>query len=180
MDVFFTSDTHYGHRNIIKYCKRPFLKDPTIPDPYEHDWNLDTDTMNETMIQNWNKVVKPGDLVYHLGDFFMGSKVAEKLREYRARLQGEITLILGNHDKSAKVYLEAGFERVMRSFTCNGPRAMGLIVMRHHPPKVRDGNVTHLCGHVHEEWARRDNVYNVGVDVRNFTPVSIDEILATP
>lgn len=55
--VFFTSDTHFNHTNIIKYCQRPFR------DIYE---------MNETLIANWNNVVAPDDIVFHLGDFCLG------------------------------------------------------------------------------------------------------------
>ena len=52
--VFFTADTHYGHRAVVDYCHRPFV---------------DEKEMDEAMIERWNAVVQPGDLVYHLGDF---------------------------------------------------------------------------------------------------------------
>lgn len=54
MTVFFTSDTHYHHARVIHYSKRPFES---------------VDEMGEALIANWNAVVRPGDLVYHLGDF---------------------------------------------------------------------------------------------------------------
>lgn len=78
--IFFTSDTHFGHANIIKFCKRPFLN---------------VDDMNEALVENWNKVVPEDGIVFHLGDFaFGGSNV---WNEITPRLNGQIHLILGNH-----------------------------------------------------------------------------------
>ena len=57
--VWVTSDTHFNHANIIKYCNRPFSS---------------VEEMNETIIANWNKVVSEDDMVYHLGDFALGDK----------------------------------------------------------------------------------------------------------
>ena len=57
--IWFTSDTHFSHCNIIKYCNRPFK---------------DVDEMNKILIQNWNNVVRPDDIVWHLGDFALGDK----------------------------------------------------------------------------------------------------------
>ena len=55
--LFFTSDTHFNHTNILQYCNRPFKI---------------VDQMNETIITNWNNVVEPDDIVFHLGDFCLG------------------------------------------------------------------------------------------------------------
>lgn len=79
--VFFTSDTHFGHANIIRFCKRPFEN---------------VEEMNEVLIENWNKVVSDDDTVFHLGDFaFGGSNV---WKEIIPRLKGHINLIIGNHE----------------------------------------------------------------------------------
>jgi calcineurin-like phosphoesterase family protein len=80
---FFTSDLHLGHTNILKYDPRPFA---TIE---EHD---------ETLIQNWNSIVKPQDRVYLLGDVTWYLR-KEKIIETLNRLHGRIYLIRGNHDK---------------------------------------------------------------------------------
>ena len=79
--VFFTSDTHFNHNNIIQYCQRPFKS---------------SDEMNEAMIDNWNSVVGEDDTVFHLGDFCLGC--AEEWNKTLNRLNGRIYLILGNHD----------------------------------------------------------------------------------
>ena len=78
--IFFTADTHWGHRNIIRYCQRPFV---------------DVEEMNEALITNWNNTVGKDDIVFHLGDFAMGGS-AEWCRLLE-RLNGRIYLILGNH-----------------------------------------------------------------------------------
>ena len=81
MKYFFTSDTHFGHENIIEYCGRPF-KDVTH--------------MNEELIRRWNARVTPDDVVFHLGDFSMMGGAVSK---FYKRLNGNIIWIKGNHDK---------------------------------------------------------------------------------
>jgi calcineurin-like phosphoesterase family protein len=78
--VWFTSDTHFWHARIIQFCQRPFAS---------------VDEMNEKLIANWNAVVVPDDTVYHLGDFSMAARPVEL---YVPRLNGQIHLVMGNHD----------------------------------------------------------------------------------
>jgi len=82
MTIFFTSDTHLGHANIIKYCDRPFR---------------DTDHMDEVIIQRWNETVSPEDTVFHLGDIALGP--IDKSLPKVARLNGYKIAVLGNHDR---------------------------------------------------------------------------------
>jgi calcineurin-like phosphoesterase family protein len=97
--VFFTSDTHFGHTNILKYCDRPFSS---------------TEEMDEEIIRCWNSVVKPDNIVFHLGDFAFGT--IAQWETYRNRLNGHIHLILGNHDmhnfSNSRQRLEEMFESV--------------------------------------------------------------------
>ena len=79
--LFFTSDTHFNHTNILRYCNRPFKT---------------VGQMNETIITNWNNVVGPDDVIFHLGDFCLGG--AEEWNKILDRLNGRIYLVLGNHD----------------------------------------------------------------------------------
>jgi calcineurin-like phosphoesterase family protein len=81
---FITSDEHYGHRNIIKFCKRPFA------DIYE---------MREALIAAHNAKVQPGDLTFHLGDIFWKHTSAQEALDILSRLNGDHVLILGNHDE---------------------------------------------------------------------------------
>lgn len=80
-NTFFTSDVHLNHKNIIKYSNRPFNS---------------VEEMNETLIKNWNKKVKPTDYIFQLGDFAF-SKIGQ-LIEILNRLNGKIFCIEGNHD----------------------------------------------------------------------------------
>lgn len=80
-NIFFTSDTHFCHTNIIKLCGRPFS---------------DAEEMNEVLIKNWNNTVGPNDIIYHLGDFcFAGSA---EWHSILGRLNGRIYLVIGNHE----------------------------------------------------------------------------------
>ncbi len=78
MTVWFTSDTHFAHRNVIEFCKRPFAS---------------IEEMDEEIIRRWNERVEPGDRVYHLGDFAFGDH-----DPYLSRLNGMKNLVIGNHD----------------------------------------------------------------------------------
>ena len=81
--IYFTSDLHLGHNNIIRLCNRPFAS---------------LEEMDEALIGNWNRVVTNGDTVYVIGDlmFRMQAHPAEVLQH----LKGKKHLVLGNHDKS--------------------------------------------------------------------------------
>ena len=83
MTIWFTSDTHFGHANIIKFVGRPFKS---------------VEEMDETIIERWNECVRPGDSVYHLGDFALMQRTTAEVEEYVKRLRGQKFLIYGNHD----------------------------------------------------------------------------------
>lgn len=186
MTTWFTSDQHFGHVNILSFCGRPFRS-------VEH--------MNECLVDNWNAVVEPGDLVYVLGDWAMG-KLADSL-EYTTRLNGRKILLSGNHDRSwsghkkrnVTPYLDAGFAEV-HGGTPGLVQPWGstyddMVTLNHFPyagearPDQPDRYVDHrpkddgrwlLHGHVHDMWRQRGKQINVGVDVWNYTPVSMDTL----
>ena len=81
MEQYFTSDLHFGHKNILKYC----------PDRKFED----VSAMNEYIVEHWNSIVKPRDVVYFIGDLSLSQKIA---LEYIAKLQGKIVVVPGNHD----------------------------------------------------------------------------------
>ena len=80
--IFFTSDLHANHTNIIASCHRPYK---------------DAEEMNEALINNWNSVVDDESVVFCLGDFAWGGYA--KWKDFRDKLNGHIVLIIGNHDR---------------------------------------------------------------------------------
>lgn len=173
--TFFTSDTHFGHANIIKLCNRPFK---------------DVEEMNEKLVENWNKVVPENGVVFHLGDFAFGGSAL--WNSIIPRLNGQIYLILGNHDRKN---IRQGY---MDKFVSVVPQMQidieGRSVYLNHYPflcyggSYRDENaVWQLFGHVHSGPnsggldCDRLNVlfpyqYDVGVDNNNYTPISWSEV----
>ncbi len=161
MTTWFTSDTHFSHANIIEFCGRPFAN---------------VEEMDREMVARWNARVQPGDTVYHLGDFAFGPY--ENIAKFRVQLNGDITLVVGNHDRSRQRMREAGFPTVLSELAliCECKT-----LFLSHKPAVEPGFLVdfHLHGHVHERYARRGNQINVGVDVRGFAPATLEELLAT-
>ena len=170
--TFFTSDTHFNHANIIRFCNRPFI---------------DVAQMNETLIANWNKVVGEDDTVFHLGDFCLGG--AAEWTQVLNRLNGKIYLIMGNHDlKNIRQGFIQRFEHVsMQMHIEIGKQKIYLCL---YPFLCFEGGykeVWQLFGHVH---TRKNNTgndaerlqflyptqYDVGVDNNGFTPVSFGQV----
>lgn len=157
--IFYTSDHHFNHKKIIEYCNRPFKS---------------IDEMNDEMIHRWNEVVAPADVVYHLGDFAFA--VLPIMAKFAAQLNGTKVLIKGNHDKSSVTMHAAGFEEVFTDLMVGNQ-----YLYLHHAPVAETmgwhGAKYHLCGHVHEKWRRRGNIINVGVDVWDFYPKTLEQLL---
>lgn len=162
MTQFFTSDTHFGHTNIIKYCNRPFTC---------------ADEMDEAMIKNWNSVVQPQDTIYHLGDF--GFVHADKIAKVLKRLNGKKIFIMGNHDKQMRDPSIRGFFEEMTNYKEIYIRNKQKVVLCHYPFASWNGSFHgsyHLHGHTHNNYHSPMRVLDVGVDCWNYTPVSYDEI----
>jgi calcineurin-like phosphoesterase family protein len=197
MKVWFTSDTHFGHTNIIQYCRRPFVHadpskcvrckgsgvwpgrpDDEYGEPPTACLHPDIDQMNEELVARWNAVVQPDDVVWHLGDVFLGPR--EAAEPILRRLNGSICLVKGNHDTLTNTAWRAmGLDpRKSDKLHVDGKR----IMLRHNPYKLdlTDYDFA-LCGHVHGAWGEREvqgkRIINVGVDVRGFRPVSLAELL---
>jgi calcineurin-like phosphoesterase family protein len=153
MTWFFTADEHYGHRNVIKHCNRPF---DSVKD------------MDETMIERHNSVVKSGDVVVHAGDFTLAKRsVAE---EYVRKLNGNHAFLLGSHDRWLGKRARFVWERKI-----NGQ----LVVVCHYAmrtwPKSHYGS-WQLHGHSHGRLKPKPNQLDVGVDNNDFRPFSFEEV----
>lgn len=158
MKTFFTSDTHFDHANIIKYCNRPF-KNIKI--------------MNDALVRNWNSRIGKHDLVIFLGDFAFKKKGEDNIKKWLSLLNGHITFVRGNHDHNNSLNTR------IANLTLNmGGRE---IFCTHNPQNYRKKYTINLVGHVHEKWRiqrmEKSILVNVGVDVWSFSPIGISEIL---
>ncbi|MDR0652671.1 MAG: metallophosphoesterase [Synergistaceae bacterium] len=169
--IFFTSDLHFGHAGIIKHSKRPFST---------------VEEMDAVLIRNWNQYVSKRDEVYILGDFTMGS--AKTAYMYLSNLKGRKYFIRGNHDRFLAELdgceNDLDIEWVKDYYVLSHKSVR--YVLFHYPILEWDGyfnGAVHLYGHVHNskttlacvETVNRLAI-NVGVDVNNYYPLSIDDI----
>ena len=172
-EIFLTSDTHFCHNKEFLYAPRGFSS---------------VEEMNEAIVERWNKVVKPEDEVYHLGDFALND--IEAAIPYINRLNGTIRWILGNHDtekKRGKIIEECphvweiGYAYVIK----HGKQS---IYLSHYPTLTANYDEKHFSqhvinfhGHTHQigHWIDKCNpfTYHVGVDSHNCTPVHIDQAI---
>ena len=163
--IYFTSDTHFGHTNIIRYCGRPFETKE------EHD---------RVLIENWNNKVQPQDVVYHLGDFGFGTP--DDLRKIAARLQGKIHFIRGNHDKPTILDVIGGRFASIKDVSIIYPRYDDkkiTIFLSHYAHRTwfkSNHGSWHLWGHSHNNLPPHGLSFDVGVDVWNFEPISLEEV----
>lgn len=164
--IWFTSDPHFGHRNIIQYSGRPFAN------LQAHD---------AALIANWNACVRPADVIYCLGDFAFYRK-QEEVERLLARLNGTKFLITGNHDHEATRRAK-GWAKVTPyheiSPVVDG--AKQLICLYHYRMVVWNRNhygSWALHGHSHGTLPKnfQSRTIDVGVDCYNYTPVSLAEV----
>ncbi len=167
--IYFISDTHFGHENVIRFCDRPFGN---------------ANEMNEALINNWNSKVKGHDTVYILGDMFFR---CENVEEVLLQLKGKKHLIVGNHDSSwmNKVDLNKYFLSVNNMLeTTDGIRA---ITLCHYPMLTWKHQMRSFMihGHIHNNTnadyfpliVARDNVLNAGVEINGYAPVTFEELV---
>ncbi len=169
MFTHFYSDPHFGHANIIDYCKRPFA--------HVHD-------MNEELIARYNQRVGISDHVLWCGDVaFMKPEQTEAILK---RLQGRRSLVLGNHDKRPIAFYEGcGFEKVNKRecvFALGGFRVKACHFPpndRRYPelsPKLRDDEFL-VHGHTHDARKVNGRCVHVGVDAWDYGPADADSVV---
>ena len=158
--IWFTSDTHFGHKGIVS--RRPAYN--TVEE------------MDEDIIRRWNLLVHQHDTVIHLGDVAFGNYTlsAALVRQ----LVGHKVLVKGNHDQwSLSRYRRMGFEHVLPNLR------LGQLFLNHWPTRslhAPEGCLAVLCGHVHEAWSVNGDCINVGVDVNNMQPVTLSDLSLDP
>lgn len=154
--IFFCSDLHFGHRNVIDFERHQFK---TIED---HD---------NFIIRNYNKVIKENDICYILGDLSILT-VANKdiLIDYFKRLNGIKIIIKGNHDSASNNFYESldGVAKVYDKPFYFSKR----IVLSHEPIKCND-DVLNIHGHLHTSFLDLPNYYNVNIHLIDYTPKNL-------
>jgi len=135
----------------------------------------DVEEMNEAIIKNWNSVIKPKDLVYHLGDFGIGKE--EDLKKIRACLQGKICLVLGNHDFTVNQCLDLGFECCAHELTLEYKDHV--YILTHNPDGLLHDamGVCNIHGHTHGFRKFNGNYINVALCAWDYKPVKFDQLL---
>lgn len=152
MTIWIISDTHFMHKNIIKYCNRPFKT---------------VEEMDEVMISNWNQSIDKDDVVIHLGDFSLGSKI--KRGELRSKLNGTIILILGSHDGSKYRIAKDGF------IVVDSPILIDDFVFTHKPIGIVPDDKWNIHGHIHEKETSGRRV-NVSVEQMDYKPIKLNNL----
>jgi len=166
-DIWFISDTHFGHRNILTFKEEDGR-------PVRGQFST-VEEMNEHMINEWNKLVKPQDKVYHLGDVGFGSFINDGILY---RLTGKKRLVLGNHDdrylknnEFTKHFDKIMLWRVFKGFD---------FICTHVPlreDQFRDGCTFNVHGHIHTRPLASKNHAAVCVELTDYRPLHLDEVM---
>lgn len=159
--MYLIADTHFGHENIIKYEERPFGN---------------VEEMDRALIENWNNVVSKNSKVFHLGDVFLTH--TERQFEIFNQLNGEITLIRGNHDSQSyhKLINRIGFKAVHDKYWLSDK-----VVLTHRPMEVND-DMLNIHGHIHglfyknSKWKDK-NHFCASVELINYEPIHLAKII---
>jgi len=182
MTRYFISDTHFSHAKCWETFKRA---DGSPLRPF-----TSTEEMDETIIANWNRVVKPEDSVYHLGDFVIN----RRNMSVGHRLNGRKRLVRGNHDLfKTREYLDIGFEEIYGVWV----EPKDKVICSHiplHPDSIKPGWLN-IHGHLHfGRVLKHSTAYtkegmwnsslvdkryvNVAVEMTNYTPLTLEQVRA--
>jgi calcineurin-like phosphoesterase family protein len=176
--IWFTSDLHFGHRNIIRFCNRPFA---------------DIKEMGQKLIENWNYCVKDDDIVFVLGDTFWFND-SRGIKKTLSQLNGEIYILPGNHDDFSSYHRvdDPRIHLCADIVTCwiteeNKPKRE--LYLQHCPASTwphRENGVYHLFGHIHSQPGKTEgfdqdlplhwNQMDVGCDRWDYCPISLESI----
>jgi len=168
--IFVTSDTHFGHKNIIRFVSRPFASQPE---------------MDTYMINRWNALVADDDIIYFLGDFGMGPPATDGfIADKMSMLHGKKRVVLGNHDRPVPKFGTSGLKKIVEDYSLEVEILDDIheveidgthFVMCHYPMNDWNGKfhgAVHLHGHQHNGYSasharemKGKKRYDVGVDM---------------
>ena len=167
--IFYTSDLHLGHANIIKLCNRPFSN---------------AEEMNETLVSNWNCVVSKNDIVYVLGD--VAFRAPFSMKPILKKLNGTKHLIVGNHDTAWVKNLNPLDYFVSVSNLLEVKDGETHITLCHYPMISWNRSMrgaVHIHGHIHNNlhdpfYALQNRAaYNAGVEVNDYKPATLEQLI---
>lgn len=184
--IFLTSDLHVGHKNVLRFCNRPFL---------------DIKDMSKDLIENWNRVVGENDIVFDLGDMFWFDS-RHDVKKFIEKLNGHIYKLPGNHDMNVEHLFELCDPEkvtVCRGIVCayiqglnpEKPSKVYEVWMCHVPLSTwpHFEHTIQVFGHIHSGPLTNNAVdvpgkdliltkkqYDVGVDNNNFEPINILDV----
>ena len=161
LDTWLVSDTHFGHANIVRYCRRPI-------------------NHNKIMMDNWCKVIMPDDDVLHLGDLAIWYGIQEQYWLNKAKdLPGKKKMIRGNHDLLSRgQYSKLGY-RIVAPFR---QEINGVVYYFTHDYCWKNNRTTwkiNIHGHVHNHKSHRWSHYhiNVSMEVMDYKPIRLRELI---
>lgn len=181
--IYFTADLHFGHAKVIEFCNRPFTN---------------VETMEHGLISNWNKIVRPQDTVYVLGDFSFCKR--QHTTYIISQLNGKIIFIKGNHDHKKNFPTGTEMPEMLTIKVTSDELKLRKknITLCHYPLAIwnkRQYGAWHLHGHSHGTFIpsnnqsdhhfegldknmffKANNILDVGVDVHNYRPISLSEV----
>lgn len=172
-DIWITSDTHFCHNKDFIYGVRNFA---------------DATEMSEAIVENWNKIVKPNDTVYLLGDIML--KDNENGVKYFNQLQGNIFVVWGNHDTEARQEYLHDHCKFDGGVYATRLRVGDICFYLSHFPMLTanyddkhfNRHIFNVHGHTHQRdnWLDKTNpfMYHGGLDSHNCTPVNVEEVIA--
>ena len=157
--IFVTSDTNFFGQQFIAYAARPFE---------------DVLDMNEHLIERWNEIVRPNDLVYHLGDF--GTGPPDGLEEIHQRLEGKISILRSHSENSLNSLLELGFALVADQIQLD---YLGYLCIFTHKPLVSaySEGILNLHGYEYSKVQFRPGSINISCDAWDYKPVELKELI---
>jgi calcineurin-like phosphoesterase family protein len=160
METYLVSDTHFGHENICKFLR----EDGTKLRPWDN-----IEEMDAFMVERWNSVVKPTDVVYHLGDVAMNRRHIKTM----ALLNGDKRLILGNHDIFDHSDYTPYFKRL------HGSLKLDDLLLTHipvHRDSVAKWSLANVHGHIHAHVIADPLYFNVSVENIEYTPMPLYQV----
>lgn len=188
-NIWFTSDTHFGHKNIV----RGTTEWTEFKEGSSHQGTRDFDTLEEhnaALVKSINSLVKHDDVLYHLGDWSFGGH--QNIKTFRDQLYcREIHLIFGNHDQHIEP-IDSPYRSLFASLShkvelsykidskTSGRYGKTKFFLSHYGHRVWNQShhgVIHLYGHSHGTLPGFGRSMDVGVDTNNLYPYHLDEIV---